>query len=96
MTQYAHFENTDALRQVVRDAIDHSIVMGLRSLSARSRTPLGDLRHFAERKTHVHIKPAIPRFAEWHTFHVQEMNQKMAVVVKHSTGIARHSDSEDF
>ena len=84
-TKYANFESTDALRQIVRDAIDHSIVMGLRSLSARSRTPLGELRQFSERKTHVHIKPTIPRFAERHTYYVQEMNQKTAVVVKHST-----------
>lgn len=84
-TKYANFENTDALRQVVKDAIDHSIVKGLRSLSARTRTPSGELRQIAERKTHVHINPAIPRFAERQTFHVQEMNQKSVVVVKHTT-----------
>jgi Domain of unknown function (DUF4062) len=84
-TKYASFETQDKLRDVVRDAIDHAVVMGLRSLSFRTKSPMGELKQLAEKKTQLHIKPAIPRFAERDVFNIEEMNAKTVVVAKHST-----------
>ena len=84
-TKYASFETEEMLRQTMTDAIDHALVLGLRSLPGRSRTTTGELRQLSEKKTHIRIAPVIPRFAEQDAFHVEKLDERTTVLEKHST-----------
>lgn len=83
--KYAPFKTVEELQQAVKDAIEHALVIGVRSLSTTGRTPLGDLRHLAEKKIHFHIQPMVPAFPGEHKFHIEDLNQKTVNVNLHSS-----------
>jgi hypothetical protein len=83
--KYAPFKTIDELQHAVRDAIDHALVLGVRSLSATGRTPISDLRHLEEKKTHFHIQPMVPAFPAEHKFDIKDLSQKTATVSLHSS-----------
>ena len=84
-TKYASFDCVESLRQALTDAVDHALVLGLRSLPGRTRTTGGELRNLAEKKTHLRITPAIPRFAEQDAFHIDKFDERTTALAKHST-----------
>jgi len=84
-TKYAAFGSPEELRASLRDALNHTIVMSLHSLTTRGTTPFGQLRHLVERKARVHIKPTIPRFAERDMFSIRELTNDALTVEKEST-----------
>jgi hypothetical protein len=83
--KYAQFESIAQLEQAVRDALDHTVVLGVRSLSTTGRTPMGELRYLDQRKTHFHVQPMVPAFPGEYTFHVESLDQKTLTVHLHCT-----------
>lgn len=83
--KYAQFENVAQLEQVVRDALNQTLVLGVRSLSATGRTPMGELRHLEQTKNHFRIQPMVPVFPGEYKFHVESLDQKTLTVHLHST-----------
>jgi hypothetical protein len=84
--KYGEFENMAELEQAVRDAVDQTIVLGLRALSsAGTRSLMGELREFDARKTHFKIQPMVPSFPGKYTFHVENVEDKTVNVRLHRT-----------
>jgi hypothetical protein len=86
--KYAEFESAAELEQAVRDAVDQTIVLGLRALSsAGTHSLMGQLREFDARKTHFKIQPMVPTFPGEYTFHVEnlDLSQNTVNVKLHAT-----------
>ncbi len=90
--KYAPFATSEDLRHAVRDAIDQALVSGLRSLQERSgtRSILGRLRQFADKKAIVRIRSTIPSKAEQDKFHVREATLNVVVAEKLSSNHIVH------
>ena len=84
--KYAEFENSAELEQAVRDAVDQTIVLGLRALSsAGTHSLMGQLREFHARKTHFKIQPMVPNFPGKYTFNVESVEDSTVNVHLHTT-----------
>ncbi|MGB2678508.1 MAG: DUF4062 domain-containing protein [Candidatus Acidiferrum sp.] len=83
--KYASFQTVTDLEQAVRDALDHALALGLRSLSMSGRTLMSQLRELDDKKIHFRIQPMVPSFPGEYRFHIEGLDQKTVTVKLHAT-----------
>jgi len=81
--KYAGFNTIEGLKQSVRSALEQTLVMGIRSLSAKSATlsVRETLRELAETRSRVRVSPIVPA-GLGDVFHVMSMDQDLVVLKK--------------
>jgi hypothetical protein len=83
--KYAPFGDPTSLEEAVRDAIEHTLVQGVRSLSSSGKSTVGELRQLVKSKRPVRIQPIVPMFPGEYAFHIEEIDEKNLKVFLHST-----------
>jgi hypothetical protein len=84
-TKYANFQSAEELRHAIGDAINHALVLGVRSLSGIPQTLSGELRQLKDKGTHFYIKPMIPALDARRRFHIENLDQRAITVRHHAT-----------
>jgi hypothetical protein len=79
--KYAPFADLAELEEAVRDAIQHTIVQGLRSLTS----VIGELKQLERTRRHIRIQPIVPTFPGEFIFHIEQIDEKSLTVHLHST-----------
>jgi hypothetical protein len=83
--KYAPFADLAELEEAVRDAIEHTIVQGLRSLSSSPKSAIGELKQLDRTKRHIRIQPVVPTFPGEYVFHIEHIDERNLTVHLHST-----------
>jgi hypothetical protein len=78
--KYASFVNLAEFEEAVRDALNQTLVQGLRGLSAGPKSALGELRQLERTKRGIRIQPIVPTFPGEYSFHIERIDEKNLTV----------------
>jgi hypothetical protein len=83
--KYASFGDLAELEAAVRDAIEHTLIRGLRALSSNPKSAIGELKQLERTNRRIRIQPMVPTFPGEYLFQIEHFDERNLTVHLHST-----------